>query len=394
MMNTRRGIVFETTSSYSIFFTEDGVFEKGIPLSASVEIGEEAFYKPLLNKRSYKATFNSSWTAPVLSMVATLVLLFSILLPSQTPVSAYVQIDINPSVELGLDQEGTVYSFKGLNDDGEALKRDIAFWKGKPLTWVLHQIVDRTETTIKTQEEIEITTIYENKENHAKLEKVIVSAVSNSNSKSMMQKYSVNVNEASLEDRQAANNEGISVQKYKAQFKDNKVEKQQQKIKKKDEKQQEIKKKDENKKHEDNNKLQKENKKESQIPAVDMKDHKNTHNKSKQNPQHQKQESKQVKPNKKWDKPAKSEGKTQSHQPNQQNDSNREGKDNGQSKTSGNHPSEKKTNSDHHDNPRQDKKGKNKDHERKDNDQKRKQDKKQSGKEQSEQGKNRNHKNH
>lgn len=378
MMNTRRGIVFETTSSYSIFFTEDGVFEKGIPLSASVEIGDEAFYKPLLNKRSYKTTFNSSWTAPVLSMVATLVLLFSILLPSQSPVSAYVQIDINPSVELGLDQEGKVYSFKGLNDDGEALKRDIAFWKGKPLTWVLLQIVDRTETTIETQEEIEITTIYENKENHAKLEKVIVSAVSNSNSKSMMQKYSVNVNEASLEDRQAANNEGISVQKYKAQFKDNKVEKQQQKKKKKDEKQQEIKKKDENKKHEDNNKLQKENKKESQIPAVDMKDHKNTHNKSKQNPQHQKQESKQVKPNKKWDKPAKSEEKTQSHQnqTNQQNDSNREGKDNGQSKTSGKHPSEKKTNSDQqHDNTHQDKKGKNKDHERKDNNQKRKKEK-------------------
>ncbi|WP_342541890.1 hypothetical protein MHH33_12515 [Paenisporosarcina sp. FSL H8-0542] len=319
-------------------------------------------------------------------MVATLVLLFSILLPSQTPVSAYVQIDINPSVELGLDQEGTVYSFKGLNDDGEALKRDIDFWKGKPLTWVLLQIVDRTETTIETQEEIEITTIYENKENHAKLEKVIVSAVSNSNSKSMMQKYSVNVNEASLEDRQAANNEGISVQKYKAQFKDNKVEKQQ-----------EIKKKDENKKHDDNNKLQKENKKESQIPAVDMKDHKNTHNKSKQNPQHQKQESKQAKPNKKWDKPAKSEEKTQSHQnqTNPQNDSNREGKDNGQSKTKGNHPSEKKTNSDHqHDNHLQDKKGKNKDHERKDNNQKRKQEKSQSGKEQSKQGKNNNHKNH
>lgn len=326
MMNTRRGIVFETTSSYSIFFTEDGVFEKGIPLSASVEIGDEAFYKPLLNKRSYKATFNSSWTAPVLSMVAILVLLFSVLLPGQSTVSAYVQIDINPSIELGIDNEGTVYAFKGLNEDGIAIKRDIAFWKGKPLSWVLLQIVDRTESIIEETEKIEITTIYQNIENHENLEKLIVSAVSNSTNKIDMQQYSVNVQEASVEERKAANNEGISVQKYKAEHNVNKEEKQK-KIKE----------------NEESKPKQKENKKNIQKPNTDSKVKKIPKNNE---PKHQKQNDKQEKSSNKQSniiikKPIKTEVKHQSDKK-QQNEWKRDEKQKEKSKPS-NHSSDKNT---------------------------------------------------
>jgi hypothetical protein len=141
----------------------DGVFEKGIPLNSSVQLGEEAFYKPVVKNNVQKFSFNRSWTAPIVSVVATIILLFSVLLPAQSTVSAYVQIDINPSVELGIDNKGAVYSFKGLNEDGNAIKRDITFWKGKSLDWVLLQIVDRTESIIEESEKIEITTIYKMK---------------------------------------------------------------------------------------------------------------------------------------------------------------------------------------------------------------------------------------
>ncbi|MGE6487786.1 anti-sigma-I factor RsgI family protein [Paenisporosarcina sp. NPDC076898] len=225
--------MFETTSSYTIFFTKDGLFEKGIPLPASVEVGDEAFYKPFLNNRRHKAIFNSAWTAPVLSIVATLVLLFSVLLPGQTTVSAYVQIDINPSVELGIDNEGTVYSFKGLNEDGVAIKRDIAFWKGKPLSWVLDQIVDRTETIIKKTDEIEITAIYENDDDHDhdQLERVIIAAVSSSTSEVLSQKQNINISEATVSARDAANKQGISVQEYNTEIEEQQEEKRQKKEK-------------------------------------------------------------------------------------------------------------------------------------------------------------------
>ena len=219
-MNTHKGIVFETRSAYSIFLTSDGLFEKGIPLSSSIQIGEEVSFRPFQNvKQQRKVSLKTLWATPTLAIVATLVLLFAVLLPAQSNVSAYVQIDINPSIELGINNAGNVYLFKGLNDDGTAIKRDISFWKGKPLSWVLLQIVDRTESLIEKTETVEITTIYQNEVDHGSLEKVIETAVITSTSQVMQKKQAIKVIEATVSDWNAATNEGISVQKYQEKLK-------------------------------------------------------------------------------------------------------------------------------------------------------------------------------
>lgn len=220
-MNTHRGIVFETKSAYSIFLTSDGLFEKGIPLSSSVQIGEEVSFRSFQNvkQQQRKVSLKTLWATPTLAIVATLVLLFAVLLPAQSNVSAYVQIDINPSIELGINNAGNVYVFKGLNDDGTAIKRDISFWKGKPLSWVLLQIVDRTESLIEQTETIEITTIYQNEVDHGSLEKVVETAVITSTSQVMQKKQAIKVIEATVTDWKAATNEGISVQKYQKKLK-------------------------------------------------------------------------------------------------------------------------------------------------------------------------------
>lgn len=215
-MNINKGIVFETTSAYSIFLTSDGLFEKGIPLSSSVQIGEEVSFRPYQNlkEQQRKMSLRTLWATPTLAIVATIVLLFAVLLPAQSNVSAYVQIDINPSIELGINNAGNVYLFKGLNDDGTAIKRDISFWKGKPLSWVLLQIVNRTESLIEETDTIEITTIYQNELDHKAIEKVIETAVTTSTRQVMPNKQAIKVIEATVSDWEAASNEGISVQKY------------------------------------------------------------------------------------------------------------------------------------------------------------------------------------
>ena len=221
-MNMQKGIVFETTNAYSIFLTSDGLFEKGIPLNSSVQIGEEVYFRPYQNikQRKMKDSYRSQWMTPLLSVVATIVFLFSVLLPAQSSVSAYVQIDINPSIELGINNAGNVYSFKGMNDDGLAIKRDISFWKGKPLSWVLLQIVDRTESLIIEKEMIEITTIYQNDKGHDKLEKVIETAVATSTNQILPKKSIIKVNEATVSDWKSATNKGVSVQKYQKELKE------------------------------------------------------------------------------------------------------------------------------------------------------------------------------
>ena len=215
-MNTTKGIVFEKTTSYSIFLTPDGLFQRGIPLSTTVEIGEEVFFHPYSEVRKRKISYNTSLTTPLISMVAIIVLFFSVLLPSQTRVSAFVQIDVNPSIELGIDNNGAVQLFRGLNEDGMNVKRDISFWKGKPLSSVLLEIVERTESVIAEAETLEITTIYQENVDHDSLEKAISTAVSTSTTEIEIKKQEIKVIEATIEDRNAANTEGISVRKYQA----------------------------------------------------------------------------------------------------------------------------------------------------------------------------------
>ena len=235
-MNMHKGIVFETTTAYSIFLTSDGLFEKGIPLNSSVQIGEEVYFRPYQNikQRKMKDSYRSQWMTPILSVVATIVLLFSVLLPAQSNVSAYVQFDINPSIELGINNAGNVYSFKGMNDDGVAIKRDISFWKGKPLSWVLLQIVDRTESLIIQKETIEITTIYQNDKVHDKLEKVIETAVATSTNQILPKKNVIKVNEATVSEWKSATSKGVSVQKYQKELNEkNKAKHEKMKIKEK-----------------------------------------------------------------------------------------------------------------------------------------------------------------
>jgi len=215
-MNTQKGIVFETKASYSIFLTSDGLFQKGVPLDGSVQVGEDASFRPYQDVKHWNTAFKTKWSTPIFSIAATIVLLLFVLLPSQTTVSAFVQIDINPSIELGIDKKGTVYLFEGLNEDGKAIKQDISFWKGKPLSWVLLQIIDRSKSITEETEMIEITTIYQNEEGQENLERVIAHAVTTSTSQVMNKKNKVKVINASTSDREIANIEGISVQQYHA----------------------------------------------------------------------------------------------------------------------------------------------------------------------------------
>ncbi|QBP41638.1 anti-sigma-I factor RsgI family protein [Paenisporosarcina antarctica] len=211
-MDTQKGIVFETKATYSIFLTSDGLFIKGVPICSSVQVGEEASFRPYNQVKHPRISLKTKWTTPMFAIAATTILLFFILLPSQSTVSAFVQIDINPSIELGIDKNGKVYLFNGLNEDGVALKRNISFWKGKPLSWVMLRIINQSQS-IEENEKINITAIYQNEVDQETLGKVIATAVSTSTSQ-VMTKENVKVINASTSDREIAKIEGISVRQY------------------------------------------------------------------------------------------------------------------------------------------------------------------------------------
>lgn len=211
-MNRQKGIVFENTSSYSIFLTDDGRFLKGIPDSVS-DVGEEVSFRPYVEVITMKKPKSTAYMAPLIAAVAIVFMFFSVLLPSQSKVSAYVQVDFNPSIELGIDNHGDVQVFRGLNEDGIALKRDISFWKGKSLTWVLSEIVDESNISFEDEDQFGVTTIISEKQNQVALEKIITTAVTQTTVKITPEK--IKMNQATTKERLQANEKGVSIGTYK-----------------------------------------------------------------------------------------------------------------------------------------------------------------------------------
>lgn len=121
-----KGIVMEMAPKHLIVMTSDGKFIKLSRKDRSCRIGEEIqFSAPgiLWNKPS--KTIASALIAAVLFGMIVFAGLGSFLNSNQ--VVAYVSVDINPSVEFGIDENEKVIEAYGLNEDGKELMKYIDF---------------------------------------------------------------------------------------------------------------------------------------------------------------------------------------------------------------------------------------------------------------------------
>ncbi|MGG1556118.1 anti-sigma factor domain-containing protein, partial [Paenibacillus ferrarius] len=138
-----KGIVMELGEHSIIVMNPQGRFDKIPRGTRSCEVGEEIIYTPA------KRRLRIPQTAIVSGMVAAIVVCF-VLVSTLTggvasgTVAAYVTIDINPSVEIGIDKNEVVVDLHGLNSDGDQLIQGVTY-KGKSLTIVTSDILDKAE---------------------------------------------------------------------------------------------------------------------------------------------------------------------------------------------------------------------------------------------------------
>ncbi|MDW7674608.1 MAG: anti-sigma factor domain-containing protein [Bacillota bacterium] len=121
----RRGVVLELTQEDMVLLTPEGEFIRRPVLNGAVSIGQEVHYTENAEVVAPpKERFFNKWRRSGLAVAAVLLLL--ILTPAmlnQMPIAsetvAYVTVDVNPSIELGIDNKDMVSTALGLNDDGE-----------------------------------------------------------------------------------------------------------------------------------------------------------------------------------------------------------------------------------------------------------------------------------
>lgn len=151
-----KGIVMEITNKYYIVMTRDGEFKRFPNRGSRLDLGAEiSLPDKILQRRTRipSITKMSAFTAAILVCV----IVFTIFSGSfhQPAVAAYVSMDINPSVEIGINEEQQVVELTGLNTDGKKLVSSIQY-KKKKLQDVVHELLSEADTQYLNQHSADI----------------------------------------------------------------------------------------------------------------------------------------------------------------------------------------------------------------------------------------------
>lgn len=113
-MGPNRGLVMEVKKRSCIVLTGDGQFLEVAKPRNGAEVGREIVIpRPVFYR--FKASY---WAVASFLVVALAWLAFNSMLPRAV---AYVALDINPSVELGINGDNKIVSARGVDDDGKEL---------------------------------------------------------------------------------------------------------------------------------------------------------------------------------------------------------------------------------------------------------------------------------
>ncbi|AGE21412.1 anti-sigma-I factor [Geobacillus sp. GHH01] len=154
----KKGIVLELDEEFVTVLTPEGEFLR-LKKEKEWEIGEEvkanAVGRPFpFCRRSFRYALISVLTA------AAVLLATWIQWPSNA-VYAYMSIDINPSMEAGVDAELRVLTLKAYNEEGKKVLTALPSWKRQPFSSVAKQIIALSEQKgyLKKGGEVLITTV-------------------------------------------------------------------------------------------------------------------------------------------------------------------------------------------------------------------------------------------
>ncbi|TAA72166.1 anti-sigma-I factor RsgI family protein [Planococcus salinarum] len=190
-MRMLKGLCIELNEDYSVFIGPNGEFVHGTPARITA-VGEESYFYPKqevpLKKRK---AMNPVW-APIMAAAAVAVLFLSVLLPRQEAF-AYVQVQVNPGIELGIDETYEVISMRELNEDGREVIGELGEWKHHPLEEILDEVIGLAME--ETTDEIVITTVADDED--AIADEAVVNSVMAISAKVMAGNVTVKLKEAS-----------------------------------------------------------------------------------------------------------------------------------------------------------------------------------------------------
>jgi hypothetical protein len=214
----KKGVILEVKDRYVTLLTPDGEFMRTRKLQQDYQIGEELYFYPMETEEGNRANVLTSLRGMkgrliLLSLVMFLaVVLFPIY--ESRPAYAYMSIDVNPSIELGLNDELQVISMEAFNQEGEEILDKMTDWKQERAVVVATQILNELEGMgyLNQEKEVLISTVNSNNTStNVELEEAVKEIQEVTDEEELV----VTVVTATPEERENAVKQGITAGVYK-----------------------------------------------------------------------------------------------------------------------------------------------------------------------------------
>ncbi|PLR97514.1 anti-sigma factor domain-containing protein [Bacillus sp. T33-2] len=214
----RKGIILEISDLYITLLTPDGEFMRARKLQQAYSIGEEIHFFPLETKagRTFPL-FNSFRVKALASFALALILVFAALLPfyPSSKVYAYMSIDVNPSIEIAMNQDLQVVTLRGYNEEGKSIIAGLDNWEKQDAVVVGEAILTemKKQGYFKTNREIVIATVYAGQSKDS-IDKRLSAQINGLKKAATATSLSVTVIRGSNEQRESAQKQGLTTGKY------------------------------------------------------------------------------------------------------------------------------------------------------------------------------------
>lgn len=216
----KKGIVMEIDESCLTLLTPEGEFLHARRQNQPYAIGEEIHFFPIemvKTSNQLNPVKNIFRFKPILGLMAAVVICLGTLFPmyQNNKAYAYMSIDVNPSIELGINKKMQVVEMTGFNEEGKKIISRMNDWEKKDVSELAKTILTeiKKEGFLKTEEHVIISTV-RTKEPEVKVEKKLQENIEEIKATVNKQKIEVTVFKATEKELDKAHELGITTGKY------------------------------------------------------------------------------------------------------------------------------------------------------------------------------------
>jgi hypothetical protein len=230
----KKGVIMEVDERFLTLLTPEGEFLRARKQRQDYLIGEEIDFFPVSENKKKKSLFFNLTPGKALPAAAcAFIIAAASFIPfnNSNDVYAYMSIDVNPSIELAVNDELEVIDLEAYNVEGKKILSEIKDWNHADVSVVTTNIIEeiKVQGFFENHDKVVISTVYDDKK-EIKVEQKLEADIEKIEEKIEKENIQLTVLKATKQERKETHKQGIStgVYKEKRQTVDKKVKETQQ----------------------------------------------------------------------------------------------------------------------------------------------------------------------